>query len=145
MTDDTGKQVGQEHEEHARQVRALTEALHAHPVDLSEVRRVVAEIDRDIPGHFLREESAIFPWLVAVLPEAAAAVENLSREHDALFSSIATLRDSLQAAQAAVGPLCTSALEFLALFRDHLHREEALIEWAIARGQRPPISTEHAH
>jgi iron-sulfur cluster repair protein YtfE (RIC family) len=138
MSEETWSQVGREHEEHERQVRELTEALHAHPVDLPEVRRVVAEIDRELPDHLRREEQVVLPWLARVLPEAAPEVEVLAREHLDLFQSVASLRLSLASAQVAVGPVATAALAFLNFFRDHLHREEALVERAIARGQLPP-------
>ena len=139
MSEETWSQVGREHEEHERQVRELTEALHSHPVDLPEVRRVVTEIDRELPGHLRREELVVLPWLARVLPEAAPEVDVLAREHLELFHSIASLRLSLAASQIAVGPVATAALAFLAFFRDHLHKEEALVERAIARGQVPPV------
>lgn len=138
MSEETWSRVGQEHEEHARQVRELTEALHAHPVDIPEVRRIVARIDRELPGHLRREELVVLPWLTRVLPETAPAVETLAKEHLQLFASITTLRFSLAAPNSAVGPVATQALAFLNFFRDHLHREEALIERAIASGKIPP-------
>jgi iron-sulfur cluster repair protein YtfE (RIC family) len=138
MSEETWSRVGQEHEEHARQVKELTQALHSHPVDLPEVRRVIARIDRELPGHLRREELVVLPWLTRVLPETAPEVELLAKEHLQLFASITSLRFSLATPGAAVGPLATSALAFLNFFRDHLFREEALIERAIARGQIPP-------
>jgi iron-sulfur cluster repair protein YtfE (RIC family) len=138
MSEETWSQVGKEHEDHERQVRELTEALHAHPVDLPEVRRVVAELERELPDHLRREELVVLPWLSRVLPDAAPEVEGLAREHLHLLHSIASLRLSLASPQVAVGPLATAALAFLNFFRDHLHHEEALVERAIARGQVPP-------
>ena len=170
MSDETWGRVGREHEEHERQVRELTEALHAHPVDLPEVRRVVAAIDRDLPEHLRQEELVVLPWLTRVLPESAPEVEKLAHDHLQLFATITSLRFALGAqlgepaakgrgratrpappvreepaperhpggsGEAGVGPVATQALAFLAFFRDHLRREQALVERAIARGKVP--------
>lgn len=134
-----------------REVNPLSELEHDHvPLSslLGEVRDLVSlgkdacveqqtelqdRIDRlkdTVMEHFGEEEEFVFPALVAVVPQVAARLENLSRAHDALCGLTLRMSELVHRASDALAgafPQLEALVQrFDGAYGEHAQREQAL-------------------
>jgi hemerythrin-like domain-containing protein len=111
---------------------------------------MLALLERRFAVHLRVEEDALYPALVAALPEARATVRPLAAEHTELRVMLATLLETIaRAGSAARDEQLTVQVRDLAdLLRIHIRKEEAVVftiaervlsAEAVARlGESPP-------
>lgn len=118
-----------EHQQQARLLACLHEALESRPADLDEALTVVVALDQTLHEHFKREEEELFPLLHDGLSDEndQQVLDQLIREHVELLLEASILRLKLQE-NPPPSDLRQKLFEFSEFFENHSRLEHHLVQ-----------------
>jgi hypothetical protein len=117
----------------SRLVRALGEHRVVSRKKRFSRKQVVAVIERlrdKLFSHFAREEEGLFPFVVALLPDAQKTVDRLITAHDAICGSLSHLLFLTSQPDGDADPATFDVLltRFNALYVEHAYTEMTLLQ-----------------
>lgn len=109
------------------------------PLDDSPIRDLVGVLEAQFATHMRDEEELLFPALAESLPETAAGLDLLRREHDELRQMLAALVAELARAPSPARDeqVVVQLRDFVDLLRIHVHKEEVAVFTIAARALTP--------
>jgi iron-sulfur cluster repair protein YtfE (RIC family) len=100
------------------------------PSSRKQLVNVIVLLRDELFTHFAREEEGLFPFIVAVLPDARTTVDRLIAAHDSLGGSLSHLLLLISQRVWDTDPAAFDAhlARFNALFAEHTYTEMALLQ-----------------